>query len=187
MIIGITGTIGSGKGALVSRLVEKFGFVHFSARDFISQEILRRNLPIDRNTLVEVANDLRSKHSPAFVIEELYKKAVQAGGNAIIESVRTLGEVDFLRKQKLQGNFFLFAVDADPKIRYERVLLRKSATDQISFEKFLADEKREISADDPNKQNLSECIKKADFTFTNNGDFDALNLQIDAVMKKILQ
>ena len=69
----------------------------------------------------------------------------------------------------------LFAVDADQKLRYERVTARKSATDSVSFEKFCSDEAREMdSAGDPNKQNLGACIALADARFTNEGTLDEL-------------
>ncbi|HEX3095769.1 MAG TPA: AAA family ATPase, partial [Patescibacteria group bacterium] len=45
IIIGITGTAGSGKGTVVEYLVSKYGFKHYSARGFITEELVRRNLP----------------------------------------------------------------------------------------------------------------------------------------------
>jgi dephospho-CoA kinase len=182
LIIGITGTIGAGKGAIVDHLKNKYSLIHYSGRDFIVAEVIKRGLPVNRDTTTPVANDLRSKFGPAYIVEELYRAAKEAGKDAIIESVRTLGEIESLRKT---GNFYLFAVDADPKLRYERVVLRKSSTDDISFEKFLADEEREMHSDDPNKQNLSVCIKNADYAFQNSGTLEELHSQIDEVMKKI--
>eukprot|EP01052_Picozoa_sp_SAG31_P034367 SAG31_NODE_4007_length_3670_cov_1.628955_6_plen_99_part_00 len=57
-----------------------------------------------------------------------------AGSDAIIESVRTEGEVTALRGTGKP--FVLLAVDADQKTRYERVTGRGSSTDGVSFEKF---------------------------------------------------
>ncbi|MDR0438308.1 MAG: AAA family ATPase, partial [Bacteroidales bacterium] len=53
MIIGITGTIGAGKGTIVDYLVSQKGFLHFSVRDFLSEEIERRGLPVNRDTMVD--------------------------------------------------------------------------------------------------------------------------------------
>jgi dephospho-CoA kinase len=112
----------------------------------------------------------------------LYEQAKQAGKNSIIESIRTPGEITSLRAK---GDFYLFAVDADPKVRYERISLRKSATDNIDFETFLSNEKREMTATDPNKQNLSKCIEEADFVFDNNGDLDKLYKQLISVLDRL--
>jgi len=107
---------------------------------------------------------------------------LKTGGNAVIESIRTPGEVEFLRKQ---GNFYLFAVDADPEIRFKRIRQRGSETDHIDFETFLANEAREMNTTDPNKQNLAQCIKMADFKFDNNGDVASLYAEVDRVLKQI--
>ena len=103
LIIGITGTLGAGKGTIVDYLIKTKGFKHFSVRRFLTDEIKKRNLPLNRDSMTEVANELRKKHHPAYIVEQLFKQAEKEGGNAIIESIRTPGEVDFLRKK---GNFY---------------------------------------------------------------------------------
>jgi len=178
-IIGITGTIGAGKGTIVDYLVENYGFMHYSVRNFLIQEAQKQKLPLNRDTYVAIANALREKYSPSYIIDELYKEAAQNGADAIIESIRTPGEVASLRTKE---NFSLWAVDADPKIRYERILARQSETDHISFETFLANEAREMNTDDPTKQNLTACIRQADVLFMNNEGFEALYEQVREAM-----
>ena len=181
--IGITGTLGAGKGTIVDYLIQHRGFVHYSVRAFITEEIKRRGLEVDRDTMTLVGNDLRAQHSPSWIVEQLYEQAQASGCNCIIESVRTVGEVDALRGKP---NFYLFAVDADPRVRYERVVLRGSETDHISFETFVANEQREMDNDDPNKQNLRVCIERADYRFDNNGTRDDLNEQVERVLGEIM-
>ena len=119
--IGITGTLGAGKGTIVDYLIKNRGFVHYSVRSFITEEINRRGLPVNRDSMTMVGNDLRAQHSPSWIVEQLYEQAQASGKNCIIESVRTAGEVEALRGKP---NFYLFAVDADTKVRYERAVLR---------------------------------------------------------------
>lgn len=181
--IGITGTLGAGKGTIVDYLVKEKGFVHFSVRDFITQEIERRGMPVNRDSMTIVGNDLRKQHSPSYITDELYKQAQETGKNCIIESVRTPLEVSELRKH---SNFYLFAIDADAKVRYERIVVRGSSTDNVSFETFIANEQREMTSDDPNKQNLKACIEQADYLFSNDGDFEDLHKKIEEVLDKIM-
>ncbi|MBW6480935.1 MAG: AAA family ATPase [Bacteroidales bacterium] len=182
IIIGITGTLGAGKGTVVEYLVKEKGFVHFSVRDYLSEVIRERGMDVNRDTMVVTANDLRNKNGPGFIIEELYGKAAATGQNCIIESIRTPGEIEKLRKKE---NFFLLAVDADIKIRYERIKMRGSETDNVSFETFQQNEAREMYSDDPNKQNLSECIRQADFILINDGSIEQLKLKTEEILKKI--
>ena len=177
--IGITGTLGAGKGTSVDYLIQHRGFVHYSVRAFITEEIKRRGLEVNRDTMTLVGNDLRAQHSPSWIVEQLYEQAQASGCNCIIESVRTAGEVEALRGKP---SFYLFAVDADPRVRYERVVLRGSETDHISYETFLANEQREMANDDPNKQNPRYCIDHADYRFDNNGTREELNQQVAAHM-----
>ncbi|MDE1944642.1 MAG: AAA family ATPase, partial [Patescibacteria group bacterium] len=117
MIIGITGTNGSGKGTVVDYLVEK-GFRHYSARDFIVAEIERRDLPVDRPHMQQMGNELRRAHGPTYIIEQLFAAAEEGGGNAVLESVREVAGAKFLK----QRGAVILATDADRKLRYERIV-----------------------------------------------------------------
>lgn len=182
IILGITGTLGAGKGTIVEYLQRSLGFHHYSVRAFLIEEIHKRGLPNNRDSMVIVANDLRSKNSPSFVTDQLFLIAQKAQENCIIESIRTPGEV--LSLQKNIG-FYLIAVDAAPEIRFERIKKRASETDQIDFETFLENEKREMTSKDPNKQNLKRCIEMADFIVDNNKGINQLEAQIDKIINKL--
>jgi dephospho-CoA kinase len=179
LIIGITGTLGAGKGTIVDFLIREKGFLHFSVRAFISEEIIRRSMPVNRDSMVIVANDLRKNHSPSYITDRLYEKALEAGKNSVIESIRTPGEIYSLRQK---GKFILIAIDADPKVRYERISQRKSETDHVDYSTFLKNEQREMTSGDPNTQNLSKCIELADYKLLNNGTIEQLNYQVEKIL-----
>jgi len=182
LIIGITGTLGAGKGAIVDFLTKEKGFAHFSVRAFIAEEIIRRGMVVNRDSMVLVANDLRKNNSPSYIIDRLYEKALALGQNGVIESIRTPGEVYSLRKK---DGFYLIATDADPMIRYGRISLRQSETDNISYQTFLDNEQREMNSADPNAQNIARCMEMADYRFLNNGTIEQLNHQVEAILLKI--
>ena len=156
MIVGITGTLAAGKGNLVEALKER-GFEHHSVRKF-----LQDRGAIDRPSMADLANELRAKNGPSYIVEQLFEQAQQSGGNSVIESVRNPTEVKALREK---GDFYLIAIDAPLYARHRRALARASSTDNVSFAQFQADEEREMDSDDPNKQNIKACIEMADYHF----------------------
>ena len=181
MIIGLTGTLGAGKGAVADYLVKEKGFSHHSVREFLIQEIKRRGMPVDRDSMVIVANDLRAKQGPSYMIEQLYEHAKQKGGDAIIESIRAPGEAEAIKKK----GGVLFAVDAKQELRYSRIRSRASETDDVSFEQFKQNEQREMASEDPNRQNISRCISMADRIISNNGTIDDLKKEVDRILEEI--
>jgi dephospho-CoA kinase len=182
IIIGITGTLGAGKGTIVDYLIGEKGFVHHSVRAYLLEKIRKQGLPENRDSMFRLANELRASFGPSYVTDQLYNQAMISGKNCVIESIRTPGEINSLRAK---GHFFLLAVDADPEFRYQRILLRQSETDRVSRKTFLKNEEREMNTTDPNKQNLRKCIEMANFILLNNGTKKDLVQQLEKVLDQV--
>lgn len=177
MLIGITGTIGAGKGVVVKYLIDK-GFSHFSVRTFLSEELQKRNLEPIRDNYFAVANELRREFGSSYIIETLIARAKECGGHAIVESVRTLGEVESLQKE----NAMLLAVDAPIHVRYERILGRGHSTDMVSLQKFIEDEEKEYKGGEPWEQNLQACIESSHQVIYNDTSFEEIYAKLDTIV-----
>ena len=180
MIIGITGTQGAGKGTVVEELTKK-GFTHYSARECIASKVKEQNLELTRDNFRITADSLRKQFGAQYVIEQLYLQAKSNGTDAIIESVRTVGEVEFLRKQP---DFFLISIDADITLRYNRAIARKSELDHVSFEEFRRQEETEFSNTESHMMNIKKCMQLADIQLTNNGTIRDLQVQLSESLNK---
>ena len=177
IIFGITGTLGAGKGTVVEYLKQK-GFTHYSVREFLIEEIKRRGLPVNRDSMNMIGEGLRAEHGASYIVGILYDRAAQAGADAIIDSIRTVGEVEMLK----QKGGKLIAIDASPDVRYRRVVARGSETDAVSFEKFIGDEERESQGDDPARMNIRAVATLADYSFMNEATIEELYTKLDTVL-----
>ncbi|MFT4326924.1 MAG: AAA family ATPase [Candidatus Woesearchaeota archaeon] len=177
MIIGITGTYGSGKSKVADMLIKE-GFTHISVRDFLKEEVQKRNIPQTRESYIAVGNEIREEKGPDFIIKTLLAKA-KTCDNAIIESIRNPFEADLLA----QNNIPLLVVTADVKTRYERIKARKLSTDDISFETFKEQEEKELNGKDPFEINLKYCIEHADIVIENNGSLEELQIKIKDLLQ----
>lgn len=182
MIIGITGTDGGGKGTVVEYLVSEKGFAHYSARALLIEEIERRELSVDRAHMRLIANELRATHGNDYVVTTyLARKEAEGIERAVIESIRALAEVTTLKKY----GGVLIAVDADQRLRYERIQSRASASDTVSFEEFVAHEELEMNDPDPHGMQKAAVIAAADYTILNNGTLEELHIQIEEVLQQL--
>lgn len=182
MIIGITGTLGAGKGTVVSYLVEHKGFKHLSARALFQELMEKEGLEINRDTMVIFANSLRAKHGGDYVFRELFKRAEALGTDVVIESLRTVGEAKALKEN---DNAYLLAVDADQVLRYERIHGRGSPLDHVTFEKFLVQENTEMHSSDEHKQNIAAVMTLADYTIYNDNDTEALFREVEKFLDTV--
>jgi len=155
--------------------VTEKSFHHFSASGFITEEIVRRNLEVNRDSMAVVANDLRAHFGPSYIIDSLYARANEHPGDVIIESLRAVAEVK--RIKELGG--YVIGIDALPATRYERILQRNSNKDHVSYEKWLEQEQTESNQEDEHKQNIFGALALSDIVIKNDGTIAELDTAVD--------
>ncbi len=179
IIIGLTGQIACGKG-----VVKKFLIENYHANDYrfstILRDILKRlNIEESRTNIAKMSTILRQGFSEDLLAQTMANDVKNDESPFIvIDGIRRMADIKFLKEL---DNFFLVAIEADPKIRYQRVIERNEnpGDAQKTWEDFLADENAET------EQQIPETMSKADFTINNNGSWDELWEQIHNLVKKI--
>lgn len=170
-IIGIGGTDASGKDSVAQMLVDRYGWMYVSVTDILREEARKRGIPIQRNTLRKISSEWRRKHGMGILVDlalkEFKTKKNDAKGLAIA-SIRHPGEAD--KVHELGGR--IIWTDANPKVRYQRIIARKRGTeDEVSFEQFLTEEKTQMShGDDDATLNLMGVKARADIFIENNSN-----------------
>ncbi len=182
MLLGITGTDGAGKGAVVDYLVKEKGFTHYSARAIWEEEFIKRGIESNRANMRLVANELRAQHGNDFLVTYYLKKMQEeAPENAIIESIRTIAEADTLQKE----GGILIAVDANQELRYRRITARGSSSDYVSFQEFAQHEELEMNDPDPHGMQKAKVMQMADYTIVNEGTLEDLGKQLEKILQKL--
>lgn len=183
-IIGIGGTNGSGKDTVAHMLAERHRFLFVSGSDLLREEARRRNLPVERDVLRTISAEWRRQHGLGVLVD----KAMEAFGASagkykglVLVSLRNPGEAD--RVHELGGQ--VVWVDADPKVRYQRIFSRqRTAEDNKTFEQFIQEEQAEMQpSGDEATLNMIGVKAKADIFIENNGnDMEAFKDQAEKAL-----
>jgi len=182
IVIGLTGPISGGKGTVADILKEK-GFFYTSLSDRIREEITHRGGEITRENLQDVADELRKSFGANVLADRTWELVSQKEKSAI-DSIRSLGEVEFL---KTKPGFILIGVTAPRELRYQRMKERTRQGDPLSWEEFLRlDEKDFNSGKKGEGRNIQGCLDQADFLIENTGTLEELKKKIEAILKKIM-
>lgn len=187
-LIGISGTNGSGKDTIGHILADRYNFLFVSMSDFLRQELIRRNVPLERKNAAALSAEWRRQHGLGVLIDmavETYNnqsKTKKYAGLAIA-GLRNPGEAD--RVHELNG--IVLWVDADPKIRYDRIQSNKQNRGQLrareddkTFEQFLLEEKDEMhQSGDEATLSVRSVKQKADIFIRNDiFSIDELTLEL---------
>jgi dephospho-CoA kinase len=176
-IIGVIGTIGSGKDVVAEYISEKLKIPHYQISSPIKEIALSRGYTIDRPTLIRLGTELAKEKGEDYLAVFLLNKIETTG---IISGMRQLKQIDYLKNN---SNLTLLSVDSHPKVRFDRAKSRGKLGEAITLEEFIQLEKEENSA--PNVQRLFECMAHADYKIDNDSTLEDLYQQVDTILSKI--
>jgi len=181
MIIGLTGKNAAGKGEAAAFLKDK-SFYYYSLSDAIREELESRGIPITRDNLIEMGNELREGFGPDILAQRIMKK-IDPNRNSIVDSIRNPAEIYALRSV---GNFVLLNIDAPASVRFERIRNRKRENDPQTLEAFAEKERAESRNLSVYKQSVEECQALADISIENDGDLEELHKKVAAVVSRAI-
>src|SRR3989344_4191713 len=177
LIIAFCGKKYSGKDEWCKYLSERYGFRQMDfSKDGLNPILEKEGKAVTRDNQVELVGKLRKEKGIDVLAKILSEKIT---GNSTISGLRHKEEADYLRGKFKEG-FYLIAVDAGDRIRYERSLKQKvKGEGEHSFEQFISREQL------PTERVIPETMKLADYTVTNNGTKEELHMQVDQAICKL--
>ncbi len=183
-VIGLVGPLACGKGVVADYLIKKYGYTSFSLSSIVHKEVEKRGIKtFTRTTLQDIGDELRKIEGDGVLAQRAIQQLKGKCNKIIIEGIRNPGEVKFLRS--IQG-FFLIAVDAPKKVRFERVLKRGKPWDPKDWESFLTVDGRDQGDKTNNSgQQVRACMELADMLVANNKDTQKLHDEIEKSLKML--
>jgi len=171
-LLGISGTNGAGKDSVADALVKNHKYMFVSVSDLLRVEAKKRGLSTERVNLRAISTQWRSEHNLGVIIDKAVELYEEAGGDAkfeglVVSSLRNPGEAE--RVHELDGH--VIWVDADQKVRYERIFSRARDDDNKTFEQFAAEELAEMKHNsDVAALSMLDVKALSDLTIMNEGN-----------------
>ena len=191
-LIGLAGAAGSGKDMAAEIICREFGAENLSTGDLIrtiTRHIYR--LPPDfnpvRDQLFEVATFIRNEIDPATTVKLCILQAKELKIElALLSGLRTVGEAQALQA----AGGVIIGIDADPKVRYERIYSRKRDTESNkTYEQFLVQDAFENDgvSDSGAGRGIRHVVAAADVVITNNDSLEAFEMAVKTTLSDILK
>ena len=186
MLIGVVGKIAAGK-TTIAKFLEELGFCRISCSDPLIDllthnvgeyswipELPERREPT-RDTLIKYGKYLKDKYGEDILIRLTLDKKRNCK-NVVIDGVRSKGEIEAVK----QNGGIVIYVDADARLRYERLKKRNASKDRVikSFENFL-----EMDEAEETLYQTSRLKKMADFMIMNEGTLEELRKKLENILK----
>lgn len=176
ILIGLLGTIGSGKTTVSDYLVKK-GFARVIMGDLVREKAKQDGLKLTRENLQATQKKYRSKYGQDYFIEEAIKRLrASRKSKLLVDGIRLPVDAD---KAKSEGAR-LILVDAPATIRFERLKKRKREDDPKTIDRFMEQEKAEWRVFD-----FEKTLEYVDYDINNSGNLEELYARVNDILKEI--
>ncbi len=174
--LGIIGKMGSGKGFAARYLSRKYGYSVITMSNFVRALARKEHMRPTRENLEK----LQKKYSVHgdYVMEKVLMKASKTKKPVILDGIRKPLQAK-LAKGRLKA--LLIEVDADPKIRFERIRARGRKSD---IPRTLGEFKK-LEGKEEKVFRINRTLSMADFRINNDDGAVKLYKNLDSLMRKI--
>jgi len=190
IVIGLTGSFGSGCSTLSKALVDK-KFKAVSLSNIVHKKWQEQNPgkppeSATRTQLQDIGNNLRKeKGNNAFLAENAIKEASFRKKNEhmlVFDSIRHPEEIVALRKKF--RNCFIIAFGSSSQERWAR-LKKDYESKNLTFRDFEVDDERDANEDISYGQKVQLCVDSADISIKNEKNYPLKYKQREELYKKI--
>ncbi|MFA6305987.1 MAG: AAA family ATPase [Candidatus Gracilibacteria bacterium] len=182
MIIGLTGSMGCGKGEVV-KILEKEGFSYITLSMMVREEARKRGIEEEREKLMEVGNSMRREEGAGVLARRALMKILASSSDKwVVDGIRNPAEIDELRKVvAVEGKdlrCFIVGVDTEKELLISRILSRARESDAKTRDEIVHKIDRELGVgEEEDGQQVARCLQKVDNVIDNNGTLEELGVK----------
>jgi len=180
IIIGLVGQIACGKEAVKKHIAQKYSSKDCKFSSSLRDVVKRLDIPESRENLQKLSTILREGFGSDILAKVIAYDASKLDSDVVlIDGVRRMADIKYLKELP---NFYLIKVEADPKIRYERMKIRNenAGDNEKTFEQFIADQNNEADKEIPVVMDFTKL------SINNNGTIEELYSQTDKIISDII-
>lgn len=171
-IFAVTGLIGSGKDEVAHYICRTYHFTLLDHSEILGKTLERMGRPPSREEKRALRLERGNLFTAEMILQEIRELALQ---KVVIGSLRRPEEYEITKKAYPQAQ--LLVVEADQKIRFER-LIKRDRDRPTDWENFLETDRKEEEI-----YHFQKTFSYADFFISNNSSFRDLYRRIDHIMK----
>jgi len=173
MIIGLTGSMGCGKGEIV-KVLEKQGFEYITLSAMVREEAKKRGIEEEREKLMEVGNSMRKAEGAGVLGKRALEKIKNSEGKKwVIDGIRNPAEIEAIKEG---DDVHIVGVYANKDLLVERILGRGRESDPTKTEEIIKKIERELGVGEPEDgQQVEKCLENTDIVIRNEGTLEELN------------
>ncbi len=179
IILGFVGPIASGKGTACLYLKNKHGAEIFRFSTILRDVLDRFYIEHSRDNLQTMSSALRKIFGEDLMAKTIANDVKNSGSAIIVvDGVRRMADIKFL--EQIPG-FYLVEINADQKIRFERIIKRSENSDDAkkTFAELQKDEQQECELQ------IKDTAQAARFHINNDGVIEELYRQLEDILKQV--
>ena len=179
VILGLVGQFAGGKDVIKKYLGKKYNAEECRFSTPLRDVVRRLEISESRENLQKISTILRASFG-----EDLLAKVIAVDASkldseiVIVDGVRRIADIKYLKDLP---NFYLVKIEADSKIRYERMKNRNEnvGDKDKTFAQFMVDQNNEADKEIP------IVMSNAKFSIDNSGTLEELYAQVDKIISNI--
>lgn len=140
--------------------------------DMVRGMMKKRGIKINTDSIREFSISLKKREGSIMLAKDIKDELKKCSGNAIVDSIRNIEEVNYLREKVKNARIVLVAVTAPSKKRYSRMISRSRPDDIRNYEEFKSRDRKE------ERMGLERAISNADFIISNSASQSSLKASV---------